>query len=66
MSVAKILKKVRDAEERIFDTKFCSSCQSMQPKDTGKYVSTNTSKRWKCAKCLKKMKEAKRRIKHNR
>lgn len=63
MSAAKILQETREAEERIFNTKFCSSCQRMKPKSEGKLVPTNTSHRWKCGDCLKITREQKKRSK---
>ena len=36
------------------DRKFCTSCQTSQPTESFKLVTTGKVRRWKCATCLAK------------
>ena len=47
---------VHAAQDRILGKKFCSSCQTMQPLDKGRFVATanRAVKRWKCNNCMER------------
>lgn len=35
------------------ESKFCTSCQTSQPLESGRYLWSGRIKRWRCAHCLK-------------
>lgn len=57
-----LIQHVRKKAEELTQDKFCTACQKMKPREGGKNaLMVNGRFRWKCADCLVKEKQARKR-----
>ena len=60
--ILELIQHVRKKVEELTQDKFCTACQKMKPREGGKNaLMVNGRFRWKCADCLVKEKQARKR-----